>query len=361
MFHIHINNAYFLERFITKRMILLLKTSLSNKIILLKIAVLATVVFIGTQSGFSQDVYLTQFNYSPLLLNSAQTGNFYGDWRAAINYRNQWSSTGTPYTTAVLSGDKQFSFFNQKIGLGALFISDQSEGINRNKLYASGSYFYKLNENRFSAGLQLGLVFNSPSVGSWGVYNEGTGQHDLPNNEPGTIEKGIYPDINFGLSWQRSIGIFEPELGVALAHLNMPNQSFINSKEKIGITTTIHGSVKTNLNDQIYLFPTFMFASNNANLVSVIGTDVGYNLLGNRSSVKRIYLGGYIRNGISSDLSDFSVLLGTTVGRLDVALNYDVNITTLSSTKHVSTFEISLIYKSISTVLNSYSIPCERF
>jgi len=42
-------------------------------------------------------------------------------------------------------------------------------------------------------------------------------------------------------------------------------------------------------------------------------------------------------------------------------LSYDINVSGLSQSTNVSTFEISLIYKSISTVLNSYSIPCERF
>lgn len=347
--------------FRTKPMTLLIKEAVFKSISFAKAAFLCIVIICSNNTASSQDVYLTQFNYSPLLLNAANTGNFYGDWRAALNYRNQWSATGTPYTTAVLSADKQFSVFNQNIGAGIFFVNDQSGGITRNKLYGSGSYFYQLNENRFSAGLQAGMVFSSPTVNTWGVFNPESGQHDLGNGELVDVEKGAYADINIGLLWQRDMGIFEPEVGVALAHLNMPNQSFMNGEETVSLTSTIHTSIKTKLSDEFYLFPTLLFANGNGNSASVAGCDIGYNLLGNRSSVKRVFMGGYVRNGIVDDLTDFSVLIGTTVGRLDIALNYDVNITGLSESKNISTFEVSLIYKSISTVLNSYSIPCERF
>jgi type IX secretion system PorP/SprF family membrane protein len=329
----------------------------------IKIVLLLLLPFMTMQHSKSQDAPLSQFNNSPLLLNPANTGNFYGDWRAALNYRNQWAVTGEAYKTAVLSGDKLFTIFNQKVGAGLIFISDQSggQGINKNKIYASGSYYYDYGVNHFSAGLQTGIVFNSIGNSTWNIFDPNTGTFTQSNGEPVAAEGSSYVDINFGILWQRKFGKLEPEAGLALSSLNAPNQSLLNSTDRVPMTTKIHASAKYNINDEIYTLPTFLFATSNGNLQSIIGANVGYKLLGNRSSVKQVFGGLYIKNGLGSELSDFTILAGTTVGRLDIAVNYDLNLSNLSQTNKATSFEISLIYKSLSTVLNSYSIPCERF
>ena len=361
MFHFHINNVYFLGRFITKRMTLLFKTPSQYKNAIIKLALCFLGMLLVLGNGKAQDVHLTQFNYSPLLLNAANTGNFYGDWRVGLNYRNQWAATGNPYSSAIVFGDKKFSLYGREVGGGLLFINDQSGGINRNMLYASGSYFHRLNENHFSGGLQVGMVFNSPTVTSWGVWDPTTGTWTADNGENRAIGNSSYLDVNLGLLWKRSIHIFEPEVGLSLGHLTNPNQSLMGGTDKVPLTTTLHGSLKTNVSDELYLLPTLMVSNSRNNLLSVVGVNAGYKLLGNRSSVKELFGGVYARNGIAGELSDIAILVGTTVGRLDVALSYDLNAINFGQQQNVSSFEISLIYKSISTVLNSYSIPCERF
>jgi type IX secretion system PorP/SprF family membrane protein len=340
---------------------LLFKTSYRKLNLATRFYLLVITIVAGSLSGASQDVHLTQYDYSPLLLNSAHTGNFYGNWRAALNYRNQWAAIGTPYSTAVISGDVQLKAFGKKIGIGGILINNASNGLTNNMIYASGSYFHSVKENNFSVGLQLGFISSSPSTESWYIWNEADRLFNAPNNEDNNAERTTYPDIKLGFLWMRKYSIFEPEAGISLAHLNTPNISVLNSTEKLGITSTVHAKVKTIINDEFYLTPTFLYANNTGSSLSVFGINAGYNLLGNRSSVKEIFGGLYVRNGITDELSDVSLLLGATVGRLDIILNYDVNIGGLSQSKNISSFEISLIYKSISTILNSYSIPCERF
>ncbi len=317
------------------------------------------IAFFFTSNISAQDINLTQFNYSPLFINPANTGNFYGDWRLGLNYRNQWASTGSPYSTAILSGDKNFNVIGQKIGGGLVFINDQSGGVNRNKLYLSGSYSYELNKNYFYGGLQVGLVFGNLATTSWGVWDPVAGDFTGSNGETESYDKGIYPDINLGVIWKRSIQIFEPEVGVSLFHINTPDQSLGSVKSKVPITYNMHLGVKTNINDIIYVLPTGLVSISGNNSVMVAGANAGYRLLGNRSSVKEIFGGLYVRN--SDQLNDLNILLGTTVGRLDIVVSYDINNSLLSQSQSTSSFEISLIYKSISTILNSYSIPCERF
>ncbi|HBH48330.1 MAG TPA: hypothetical protein DDX98_06805 [Bacteroidales bacterium] len=345
-----------------KQTMILFKTFFSMQNIYLKITLFCIVIFIGFQPMVAQDVHLTSFNYSPLLVNPANTGNFYGNWRAALNYRNQWAGTGSAYSTAIASGDKLFNLRGQKIGAGVMFINDQTNnGIQRNMLLASGSYFYEYADNHFSGGLQTGIVFLSPANPNWGLYNPERDDHSNPNNETTPVDKQNYVDVNLGFMWWRSIGIFEPQAGIAFAHINAPNQSLNGGTDKIPITSKLHGSLKTKLNDEIYITPTLLVANNNKSTLTVFGVNGGYRLLGNRSSVKEVYGGLYLRNGIASEINDVALMLGTTVGRLDIVLSYDLNMTSMSQSKNLSSFEISLVYKSLSTILNSYSIPCERF
>jgi hypothetical protein len=146
-------------------------------------------------------------------------------------------------------------------------------------------------------------------------------------------------------------------------HLNKPNSSFNEGDEKESMEFVFHTDVKTKLSDEFYLLPTLLYRGRNGASQTVFGTNAGYEFLGNRTSVDQVFAGVYIKNGVFSELDAFSVLVGATVLRMDIALSYDFNISNFSesSGKSMGAFEISFIYKSISTVLNSYSIPCERY
>ncbi len=185
----------------------------------------------------------------------------------------------------------------------------------------------------------------------------------MPSGEDNFSEKTSYFDFNFGLKWKRNIGIFEPNAGISFSHLNKPNTSFFEGDEKESIQFVFHADVKTKLNDKLYLLPTVLLKGKSGPSQTILGTNIGYNLLGNKTSVKQVFGGIYIKNGIVNELDALSVVLGTTVRRLDIGISYDFNMSGLSksSGKMMGAFEISFIYKSISTVLNSYSIPCERY
>lgn len=334
---------------------------------LIKSKVRITIIFLGflflSPNIIGQDVQFTMFNSHPLLLNPANTGNFEGDWRIAGNFRNQWAATTSPFRTASVHGDTKFYLFNQKIGAGLYFLNDESGvgGLTFNKLYASLAYEYNFRENYFSLGLQGGFV--SGSVNSWSNWNHSTGSFDAPSGEENFNEKTNYFDFNVGLTWRRNIGIFEPNAGITFYHLNKPKKSFFNGDEKEEIQLVFHADVIIKLNDEYYLQPAILLKGKGGSSQSIIGTNGGYRFLGNSTSVKRVFAGIYLKNGLLSEVDALSILAGTTVKRMDIALCYDFNISSLgnASGKMMGAFEISFIYKSISTVLNSYSIPCERY
>ncbi len=334
-------------------------------------AILSSLVFTGciinTSVIHAQDIHFTMFNSSPLLLNPANTGNFDGDWRIAGNYRNQWHAISKSFSTASVSFDKQIYFFNQKFSGGAYLVNDESGplGLTYNKVYASLGYNRIINNNYLNFGLQVGYVHQSydRNMTTPSQWNNTTGNFDpsLPSLEPNEGENKSYLDVNIGVLWKRSIGIFDPEAGLALFHINYPNQSFFGDKEHLPVRYILHARVKTKFNDEIYLMPTLLYMNQKSAAETIVGSSVGMNLFGNRSSVKELTGGVYLRNGFFNSPDAVSLTGGATVGRIEIGLSYDVNISGLSRvTNNRGAFEISFVYRSISTVLNSYSIPCER-
>jgi type IX secretion system PorP/SprF family membrane protein len=306
-----------------------------------------------------QDIHFTQFDYAPLFLNPANTGNFNGDYRVSGNFRNQWKGSVNPFRTSLISFDKQIYVLNQKIGVGAFFVNDEAGAgkLTYNKLYGSLGYSTIINNNGIGAGLQVGYVFGK--VNSWGLFDYGDGTFTAPNGED--LANTNYLDINFGINYKRSFKIFQPEAGLSLLHVNKPTKSFVDDKsEKESMRFMLYSTFKTNINDKIYITPKLLVSSINSNKENIIGAEAGYNIIGVKSTVKRVFCGAYIRNNITG-LDALMTQVGTTIGRLDIGISYDIYLSDINKSGNMRAFEVTFIYKSISTILNSYSIPCERY
>ncbi len=354
------NYDYFFIRFKIRPMIKFYPRDLEIKKGTCKLIFLC-VFFFSCILSQGQDLHFTQFDFSPVFLNPANTGQFEGDWRLAGNYRSQWSNLAKGFQTASVSFDKQFYLVGQRIGAGILFVNDESgsKGLYSNKLFASFSYGREIYNTFISLGLQAGLATltysNEYSLPSNWDYSTGG------FNPTQDSKSAFYPDVNLGMFIRRSFSIFEPIVGASVSHINMPNHSLLDKKEKVPLSTTVHASFRTNFSDEVYLTPKLLMRGNSKSSLTIVGADLGYNFLGNRSSVKRIFCGFYARNGLTSELESFDAQVGTTVGRIDIAVSYDMNVSNLSkSVGKMGAFEISFIYNSLSTVLNGKSIPCER-
>ncbi len=96
--------------------------------------------------SYAQDPHFSQFFASPLTINPANTGNFSGTLRAALNSRTQLPEFNNPYATKTLSLDahilKKYIKEDDKLSVGLLILSDQSGNklLNDNNIAASVSY-----------------------------------------------------------------------------------------------------------------------------------------------------------------------------------------------------------------------------
>ena len=313
-----------------------------------------------SQSLWAQEPEFTLYEYSPLYLNPANTGNFDGNWRASIIYRNQWSAAVDGFISPGASFDARFRLLGQKLAAGLYFINDASGigGLTYNKVYASIALEKKISENTFIVAAQGGYV--SGKVNSWYGWNPATRDFDAPSGED-NLEKSAYPDLNLGITWKRKIGITRNQAGIAVNHLNTPNVSFFSGgTEKESIRIGFFGQSQVDINDKIFVKPGVVYVSKNASTFTLLGSDFGYKLQG-RSRVKQVFGGVYLRNGLLESIDAVSIRGGVTAGQIDIAVNYDVTMSNIKQPGNMGAFEVAIIYRSFGLVLNSYSIPCERF
>ena len=129
-----------------------------------KIFLFIAVLFVHAYS-YAQDPHFSQFFASPLTINPANTGNFSGSLRAALNSRTQLPEFNNAYATKTLSLDapilKKYIREDDKLSVGLLILSDQSGNklLNDNNIAASVSYSKALDENA-NHSIALGFQVN---------------------------------------------------------------------------------------------------------------------------------------------------------------------------------------------------------
>jgi len=90
------------------------------------------------------------------------------------------------------------------------------------------------------------------------------------------------------------------------------------------------------------------------------GLEAGY-LFPEKSLVDIIYLGVQSRTAFST-FDAVSPVLGIGLFNFEIAVSYDVNISQLRSVSNMKgAFEISLIYKDFYKVLETITLPCDRY
>ena len=241
-------------------------------------------------------------------------------------------------------------------------MNDQSGigGLTFTKVYGSIAYEKDFNNNIIGVGFQAGFV--TGNVNDWGVWDNTAGTFTGSNGEIYFGEKTHFIDVNMGLSWRRKFNTLLPKVGISLMHLNNPNISFFEGKEKQGIQMILDSRFDWDLNEKIMLSPIILLKTQRGASQSVAGIDIAYSLQGKRSPVKSVFGGIHLQNGIIENASSLLLQLGTRVKRIDIVLGYENNLGDFGkSSGTTGAFEIALLYNSISTVLNTYSIPCERY
>lgn len=119
----------------------------------------------------AQDMHFTQYQYAPTFFNPANTGNFYGSYRAGLIYRDQarsWFTSSLAYQTPALFVDANFGLALRKqdwTALGLTVVADKTGALGLQTLSYSmnGAYHFSLDKKRKNV-LTLGVQYGQSSV-----------------------------------------------------------------------------------------------------------------------------------------------------------------------------------------------------
>ncbi len=218
----------------------------------------------------AQGIHFSQFYNAPMLANPANTGLMSEhDYRLGVNYRSQWGAVPVPYHTYSAYADLQAMRARNEtnwLGLGVSAFSDKAGDGNLSLMRYEGfiAYHVQLNEHQMiSAGASVASVqrtvdFNKFTWDAqWDGFNFDT---RLPTNERTSINKTRYTDITAGINYA-----FYPnenlyaKLGVGLAHVNRPTETFLGNANEIGMRPTVNLDVLVRAGDRIIVNPSVYY------------------------------------------------------------------------------------------------------
>ena len=331
-----------------------------------KFSLLFFTIFIAG-SVFAQDPHFSQFFASPLTLNPAFTGKFDGQWRLAVNHRDQWPSIPKAYVTT--SGSFDFGIMKDKLPAGDVFgigISGLSD--------ASANDQLKLNYGSLSLSYHKALDedgYNTIGAGFQGTYSSLTLDEGKLTFEDMLRQNGFtgartdfltngnnqnYFDVNAGILFSGSSnGENNYYAGVSVYHVNRPKVGFKDQNYLLASRVTLHGGGSVPVADALTLNASFIYQSQSKASETTLGGALAYNLNGDDVNPSSIFVGSWLR------LNDALIpYVGLEVGGLRIGASYDVNVSSLkTATASRGGSEFSLIY--IKRKSETKGIPCPKF
>ncbi len=317
--------------------------------------------------SYAQDPHFSQFFASPLTINPANTGNFSGTIRAALNSRTQLAEFNNPYATKTLSLDapilKKYIKEDDKLSLGLLILSDQSGNklLNDNNIAASVSYSKALDENAnhsIALGFQVNysmyrfdpLKANFEDQLTAGGFTGTSAEMILGNN----FTKNT-TDINAGILYTGSTSdnnIFY--VGASYYHFAKPTVGFITPTYFTNSRINIHGGAYFSLSDAASLHTSFQYQKQGETNELLVGGAFSY-YLGTENGLE-LYAGLWSR--VKESMIPY---VGLEWNHIRAGFTYDIAAgTTLASSRFYQSSEFSLIYI-LDNKSKAFKLRCPKF
>jgi len=329
------------------------------------------ILFSGSLEVAAQDIHFSQFYFSPLTMNPAQTGFFNGKHRIASNYKSQWkrASGGAPFVT--YSGSYDVHILDKMMqaadmtGFGVMVFSDKAGTGDLQTSGAAGSLAYHRDmlgngKQILSFGLQAG--FTQMSFDRMKLRFGDEILDDIPTGSGQEIFESTslsYVDVNAGLLYNylysESIKLF---FGVSTFHLTQPKVNFLPSQGSnvLSTRTALQLGGSYSITREWDILPSVLFMVQNASTQTNFGMAARYNT----SDDAALRFGGWYRTWSNSDA--VIILAGMEYMNLTIGISYDLNISTLRETsKGQGSFEVALIYIMQSSKSIVQDISCPHF
>ena len=301
----------------------------------------------------AQDPHFSQFFSSPLTLNPAFTGKFYGTYRVAGNYRNQWPTINNAFTTSTVSAD--FHILQNRIasndtwGLGVVGYNDNSANgaVQFNYASLSTAYHKGLDEdgfNQLGAGFQVSyanMLINTSSL-KFEDQLTGSGFTGVTSEVfNGATLKSNYLDVNAGLLYNGTTGERNNfYFGVSMYHINRPKQSFTGAEYVLNPRTTFHGGGYFPLGENSTLHVSALQMFQGGASETMVGGAIQLNATPDAPKPTSFYFGTWVR------FNDAIIpYLGLEFDDFRFGATYDYNSSSLkTASQNRGGIEISLIY-----------------
>ena len=333
----------------------------------MKKLILFIAVLLVHEYSYAQDPHFSQFFSSPLTINPANTGNFSGSLRAALNSRTQLPEFNNPYATKTLSLDapilKKYIKEDDKLSVGLLILSDQSGNklLNDNNIAASVSYSKALDENAnhsIALGFQVNysmyrfdpLKANFEDQLTAGGFTGTSAEMILGNN----FTKNT-TDINAGILYTGSTSdnnIFY--VGASYYHFAKPAVGFITPTYFTNSRINIHGGAYFALSDAASLHTSFQYQKQGETNEFLVGGAFSY-YLGTENGLE-LYAGLWSR--VKETMIPY---VGLEWNHIRAGFTYDIAAgTTLASSRFYQSSEFSLIYI-LDNKSKAFKLRCPKF
>lgn len=212
----------------------------------------------------AQDIHFSQYNFSPLHVNPANSGLFKGSYRIGGIFRDQAFavSTAGAYKTINFYIDATFPWKIRKndwVGFGINFLQDRSGDIGWGSggFIAQAAYHLSVNSrSTISLGAQYGAVnYNIKDPNKANFESTIRGVPGMPNSTLQSSAK--YTDVSIGLNLLTSLGAAKHdfEIGLNAGRINQPSvtQLTTGGSQKLGTLLTANAGLTYHLNPKLDL------------------------------------------------------------------------------------------------------------
>ena len=324
------------------------------------ILLVASAITMG--KAFAQDVHFTQYGMQPLLQSPAMAGIGH-DMCGVLQYRNQWASVTTPFTTTAFSYDMQLKKKSGKTGFLALGINFFSDKAGDAKLKSSQgglsvAYHIKTGQNStIGAGLFGGFGQRSIDPGGlqWGAQYDGSGYNaQLPTGESLNAQSFSFVDLGLGGVWHYNSSKRDNDvvtnqstqatLGFGYFHITRPTYTFLGAEEQLYAKLVLHGNARFALGEgNSAIVPSFQYSKQGPSSELMLGAMFRY-VLTPTSKVTGLNKGSAFSLGPTLRAKDAVAIAALMeFGQMAVGLSYDINTSGLSKASNgKGAFEICI-------------------
>jgi type IX secretion system PorP/SprF family membrane protein len=328
--------------------------------------ILGSCVAIGISTAVhAQDIHFSQMAFSPLNLNPAMAGA-HSPMQAIVNYRNQWRSVASPYSTINASFDARLNenkrYKKGYLAAGVNFFNDKSGDakISTTTGLVNVAYHILLDGNStLGASIYGGFGQRSfdPTAGKWGSQYDGMAYNPLlSSGETFGRQNFTYGDFGMGALYTKKLSSStmtsydskEITAGLALYHLNRPSYSFIvKNDDRLYMRWSMFVNATLGIENSKYSFmPAIYYQRQGKAQELLLGSYVRY-MVAEASQITGFNQATYLSFGLFYRNRD-ALALKTMLewGDYTVGFAYDVNVSSLSQVSNArGGFEIFLRYR----------------